>query len=492
MPANDGRPKASALRPRPAELEELHIDTYPVVADNDRPEATALSSGGLGLSPRIARFVTGAVALCVACFCGSATATAAEVTEIVDTYPVSAGDSPLRAAVSLDWRWSERKSRVRREFVCTPATMTGSGQACPDGPTVLLANDAQSRTVFSEVRLTAAIAYAGWARLHLQLPIVVGHRVGLTYDQDVDGTNSLSAPLDRPGVIGLPHRGPVRSGVGDVALGLRLTPVSAARDGGTFTWALDLDVGLPTAARRGVNNDDVGEKVWTIDVGTAFSGRPTPWAEPFLRLGARFRSATDASRYVNLGPTHEGSGPQQEVGVRAGVEFIPFERPALKSSVRILVGASADIVLGGRAHTSLFEALGASACDPASSEAPCDLTTFTRGDIDPVTGLPRKADGVTNTDQFMRFGLSVGVRYEVFETLQLTANAHVGWETAHFLTNADAGVDLDGEDDIQASNADGDNELSPTYNSNYDQPGGRFRATDIQSVGVNLGIQARF
>ena len=75
----------------------------------------------------------------------------------------------------------------------------------------------------------------------------------------------------------------------------------------------------------------------------------------------------------------------------------------------------------------------------------------------------RETDGVTDVEQYATLSSWVGLRYQLFEWLALRTSFSLAYEFPHFITFADAGRDLDGQDQVQPTNSQGFNEFNPVY-----------------------------
>ncbi|MCA9515708.1 MAG: hypothetical protein KC635_12250 [Myxococcales bacterium] len=417
------------------------------------------------------------------------TADGAVPTEIVDGW--GAEDSlSLRPHVSLDWEWRRRRGAIRRETLCYAHETLGGASLCPEGSRVLLADDLETERTTSVLTVTPALALGDAFELSFALPIVLSEQTDLRHASGVDEGNSLTDPYNRPSLFEVPARGPTRAGLADVSATLRVAPFGFGeeRDG---RWVVGLTLTLPTASERAAGNDAVGEGMYAVRLENAFSGKVTRWLEPFAAVDVTLVRGAAGSVFDADAPTQTLTGPAHRLGVSFGAEVTPYERKD-KSAVRLEVGGRIEAVFDGRARTDLFDALGTSGCDPRSEDAPCDLTTYDRGDVDPATSAPRRTDGVTDEEHHAVLSGWLGIRYEVFEVLELSARASLAMETDHFLTFADVGEDLDGVGGIQRTNTQGQNELNPVYASAFDAPGTRFRTGGITTFGVDVAARVKF
>jgi len=423
--------------------------------------------------------------------CVGSPAGAAEVTEIVDDF-AQTDALELNPSVGLNWRWRQRRGDLRREFSCIANETIGGQSLCPSGSRVMLADELQVRRTTAVLDVDARLGLGRLLEVRATLPIVLFDRNQLDFAGGVTEGNSLTDPYNQPSLFDVPHRANERSGLGDLRVELRVAPLSKARDPLDPSWVIGASLDLPTASIRTADNSEVGDGVWRLGLSTAVSARVVRWLEPFFELNGTIAIPGEASPFVDLGPTATLSSPAHRLGARFGIELVPFERAETRSAVRLEVGGRVDLVFDGRGFSDLADALGTSTCDPSDAAEPCNLTTFDRGDVDPLTGRRLKTDGITRIEHHLVIGGWLGLRYEVFEALELRARASVYRESDHFLTFTDAGVDLDGVGDVQGRNAAGINELDPTWLSGVDEPGARFRTGDIWTLGIDFAIRGKF
>ncbi|MEZ4265381.1 MAG: hypothetical protein R3F39_03300 [Myxococcota bacterium] len=422
---------------------------------------------------------------------------AARVTDVIDSFEREQ-EEPIDVVIDLEYGYSARRGAILREFRCLAHDQAVVGQFCTDGSRIEDARELDVVRIRQTLDLTLRLGIWRSAEFWLAVPIVISDQTKLSY---ADGVTAQSSTVDPqgteppPSLFAVPSDGPDRSGVGDPQFGVRLTPLSWARDPARATWALDLALTIPARAKSGVkqaNNASVGEGLWVVDLATAVSARPIPQVEPYAGVGGTLRMPHTNSLFDDYGATQTLVSPGHGIHTLIGVEFHPYEDRDREASFTIDVGGRLDYSFEGRNYTDLFDALGGSACDGRDSASPCSLTTFDRGDIDPDTGRPRKTDGITDVEQFGTLSAWVGVRYQPVRWVSLGARFDFAYELPHFLTFADAGKDLDGINQVQASNQSGQNEFNPVYNSHIDSLGSRFRTGGIRTMGFTLSLNGKF
>jgi hypothetical protein len=422
---------------------------------------------------------------------------AAEVTHIIDSHPKE-GDDTVDVTLTADWEMSLREGKILREFRCLAHdTSTASGQTlCPYGSTILDAREMVVNRQAQQLNINGVIGFSRSAQIGVHVPLVVYEQTNLAFDTGVGKVgqdNSTVDPVTQPSLFDLPNEGVARSGLGDMNVMVRFTPLSFARDATRATWAIDFGFTAPTGTVKTAQNKAVGQGLWALHLATAVSSRPARWLEPYFQGGARIPWAAADSLFVDHNSkTQTLVAPGPVVHAAVGIEMLPYEDRRLKRGVTIDIGGRLDFHFEGREYTDLFDALGSSPCDP-KAEAACDLTTFHRGDIDPNTNRRMKSDGITDVEQYATLASWLGVRYQPIPEFQLLARFSVKNELPHFLTTADAGKDLDPlmDNAVEQSNSAGVNEFNPVYNENYDKLGSRFRSGGMLTYIVSMGIPGR-
>ncbi len=420
----------------------------------------------------------------------TAPALASEMTDILDPFARSA-DAGLDFGLKVGWDMLHRGGDIRREFRCLSHDSQVGG-LCPDGSTIIDVDELTTERVIHRLNVDATLAFWRYAQLHARLPLVLSDRTTLGFADGVYPGNSTVDPEDRPSLFNLPFTGEKRTGLADPIVGVRFAPMSWTRDFTRPTWAIGLDLTLPFASVKEADNTAVGEGVFAVEISSAVSSRFTDYLQPYFKVAGKLNIPTAKSLFDDYGKTQTLVGPGHELGITLGSEIIPFEDHGDERTFVFDLGGSVRFKFEGREYTDLFEALGTSKCDPRDTSEPCDLTTFTRGDIDPATGRRRKSDGITDVENYATFTGWFGLRYQMIKHLELTTRFTVGYETPHFLTAADAGKDLDGRNQVEPVNSNGENEFSPVYNENYDAIGTRFRTANTMLYGLTVSLMGKF
>lgn len=425
---------------------------------------------------RLGRLGRGLAVVAVVAAAGDASAH--ELTELVG--PWAAHGGPLAFRGSADFRWQRRTLALLREYDCLAHE---AGSACPDGSRHGLARDLVATRVSQTLDLDLRLAFWRALEVRLKLPFVIADGTRLGFDDGVDDKSSLTAPYNAPALFAVPTSAE-RAGLADPVVGLWGAITAHARDDDAPDLLVGVDVTFPLAPARSPGSDAVGGGAWGIALGLAGSARALPWLEPFFRLDVAFAvPAGDGpdALYPDLGARQATRGPPERIGVRAGIEFVPWERADedTKSALRLELGGELAFLTAGKSATELFDALGTSPC---SDDPTCELTRQSVG---------ARASGATIEEEHLATGLWLAARWDVAESFRIGTRATLGWETPHFLTASNLGVDQDGGgvDDV---NRFGANEHDPDYNPHLDAPGQRVRASDIVVLGLELSVTGRF
>jgi hypothetical protein len=423
-------------------------------------------------------------------------AAASKLTSVIDSFERKL-DSNLDFAITAGWDFSSQSGVIRREFRCISHDL-GSGPFCPGQSQIIDVDELKVARDIHRFNVDLTLGFWRFAQLSINLPIVLADQTNLQFADGVDQFNSSVDPQDSPSLFSLGGNdgqgflGSERAGVADPTIGVRFTPYSWARDPTRPTWAIGLDLTMPVVSVKKADNDAVGEGVWKVVLSTAISSRAFSWFEPYFRVDGTFQMEAKDSLYQQYGKTQTLLSPGHQLGIALGTEFIVHEESKKEQSFIIDVGGSVRFQFEGRTYTDLFEALGTSSCDPRDTLDPCDLTTYSRGDIDPVTENTRKTDGLTDIEQYATVSGWLGFRWQIQKHVGLRAMFQIAHDTDHFLTTADAGKDLDGLNQVEKENSMGDNEYNPVYSDAYDSLGRRFLSGNIMRLGAQVSLMGKF
>lgn len=405
----------------------------------------------------------------------------ANITDVIDAFD---GDKPWDGILGLRFVHQQITALITREQRIRTGDRSEVGYQIVDTRQLL----SKQSVNFLNIDLRAGLYHD--FELYVTLPIVIGWSSSLTYDDGVSGGNSL---VDSPSIASLfsvPYESGSRAGIGDLILGLKVAPFHYDRDKLYPSWILGVEYQAPTGSVRTAGDGGVGSGLHALKLYTAISRRVVRWAEPYFKIDGTLRFPASGSPFNNERVTQTLVSPGHSLGLEIGTEFYPWRTPSDTGQyVAIDVGLVAAFTFEGREFTELFDALGTSGCDPAPDSA-CHRTQYTRGDKT-ADGARRKTDGVTDVEQYGRFGLKFGVAYQPLQFLKVRVGFNYFHTTSHFITFADAGKDLDGSGEVTSPNGEGLNEYNPFFNQEYDEFGRRFRVDDKNHYEFVLSIQGQ-
>lgn len=416
------------------------------------------------------------------------------VTDVLDA--ADEGD-PFDAAIDVRYEFSSYSSLLVREQPC----YQGSDADCPSGSTVLLRRELKSERTVHRMVISPRIGLYRDLELSADLPIVLMDQTNLDFASGVNPQNSTVYRENQPNssLFTVPFNGTQRSGFGDMRIGLKYSPLNFQRDETEPTWVLGVHYTAPTGKLKTATSDGVGEGTHTLELFTTISRRATPWLEPYFNFHGAFRFPASETLFEDRGLTQTLVSPGNSLGIQLGTELIPWEDNASDARLEFDIGFRADYHFEGREYTQLFEALGNSACN---SNPDCLLTTYTRElKENPAQSLQLgHTDGITDVEQYGIYSTWIGLHYQPIRYFQLGAKFMYSRQTAHYLTNADPGKDLDGNGPVQEDGQEG-NEYSPVYLEGIDSPAGdpasapnatRFRAQNADSFHVMIHLTGKF
>jgi hypothetical protein len=418
----------------------------------------------------------------------SPAATGSELTSVMSSF--DAGD-PFDGALSVRWNWQLRKSLITRETVCN--NVPG---LCPGENKTVLVKELESKRSSHSLDIELRGGIYKDVELFVVLPLVLADETDLSFASGVDHSKSSVDPVVGSSLFRVPNSGRARSGFGDLSVGLRYAPMAQWRDPYYPNWLLAFTYTAPTGGTRKATNSAVGKGTHTLKFETAASRRIL-FVEPYFSLFGSLHIPSSGGLYKNYGETQKHVDPGHEVGLALGTEFFPWDVPRADGKkgqfASIDVGFSAKYQFQGRGYTDLSDAFGSSACntDPA-----CGLTGYTR--VQDNEDAPRilKMDGITDVGPFGTFSVWGGFNVQPIEYVELSFRFTYSRETAHHLTYADVGEDLDGglpggTAGVDFKNSMGLNEYNPVYNAEVDDPGRRFRSEGANLYGILLQVTGK-
>lgn len=450
-------------------------------------------------------------------FAAPAIALAGPASEVVSGF---APDEDTSLQLSIDYELDIRRSAIGRERVGAPGTLRTD--PVPVVRDLVFAGSRHTIVPRLELGLVRDLS------LGFAVPFVLSDQRTLEFDRrsspcDFDGddrtcvnrgssTTILDGLLPMTGYDGenggagfgstdpMIFRGPTRSGFDQVHVGLIWAAMNQRRDDTQPTWKLGAEARIATGkiARFVPSAPDsatgVGRGVHELKLWTSIA-RQLGRAEPFVEAWWLAPFATkDGSPFADPGYGARNTMPQQEAGVRFGVEAHVVERS--DDGSRMSLEASGRLVthFEGRAYTEMWEVLA------MAGDVEGDLLAL---DVDPIADgvQPGAHPGVTNVENYLEAGGKLAARITVGPSWTITAGFELTAETAHVITFADAGIDLPAcsggqtrdcepeEDDRVTPETD---EVNPLHVPLIDLVGHRYRARDIYNYVVGVNAQLSF
>ncbi|WP_141332919.1 hypothetical protein [Myxococcus sp. AB025B] len=415
-------------------------------------------------------------------------ASAADITRIASSFE---DDDPFDLFIDVGFERTQTRAKIIREQLAPVGSEPGRGDA----------SELWYKGVDARLNLRMAVGLYRDLELSFTLPLVFQQNERWDFtSQSSQGTSTITGNCinpdgtlvnNDPGCLDDPHANGVplfgvpqesfRGGLGNLHFGLAYAFFNQDKDVTKPTWIVGIDYEAPTAKQRDpsvdtTNSDDrgnIGDRVHKYQLYTSFSRR-IGVAEPYFKAsytipvrGPVFYSNCDQrdAEPPTLGaPGNCGTGPwdRKETGIKApkmmgilaGVELVPFDRPQKHQKFTLDLRAIGNYVGAGRYHNELSAAL-------------------------------RK---LLTSEEYFQVGGMLGVTASASETFKIRAGGTFLYNTDHTLTNEELGKDLDGNGEIDASL--GSSELNPTFDWRYDLVSRRFRA--IGSTTFRFDLSASF
>jgi hypothetical protein len=300
--------------------------------------------------------------------------------------------------------------------------------------------------------------------------------------------------------------GPTRKGIDQLHVGIKYGILDQDKQPHLPTWILGVEgrfaIGRPMEFSRNIaideplSNSAVGRGTHELGAWTALSRRYR-FLEPFF--GAHWRYAFRASettfqKFDNMGV----SNPQSTTGLYVGAEFIPWENKAKQQKFSITLMGTADLKYGGRAYSEVWELLADSPAlvgTYAPGEGQCNVQEALAfagtnpadpvGFYDAANAAPNSGDcqpfsGITDVDDFARFGLRAAMNFHLGKYARLNFGADVKTDTQHFLTNANRGdPEAFGDPNIVEGDEVG---VNPVRRDVVDNVGRRYAISNVFNV----------
>jgi hypothetical protein len=342
--------------------------------------------------------------------------------------------------------------------------------------------------VFQDVALTV-----GWS-------YVVSQSMRFDYAPNVDASNSTVDSTDYGTLFPHDFRSD-RKGSGAFELGFRFAPLSDERDESKPTWVLAFNWAAPWTSqtkqldRPTAKNKPgrVGDGINYLTFSTALSKRlgnfgligidPNAnrrgYLDPYIELAAVLplpQRGKALPALLSDKAVQFAKKPSRQVKLNAGFEVVPFED--LKEDRRLAIdfGLRSTLYTEGRNYSELSDALGR----------------------------------LTYTDQYVYVGGLIGVYAQLARVLRLKVGVTLGYNTPHFLTDEEVGIDVDRDgsvitDDPNSTDAPSSADIANPYYCGapevascanntfpYDQVGERFKDQDHVVFGAFASLMLTF
>lgn len=426
---------------------------------------------------------------------------------------------PVDLHLTLEYRLDIRRSAIRREMSGRPGT--DPTDPVPVGDDLIFAS--ARHTIIPRLELGLLRDFA----IQVALPYVLTDQRELELDQrdtpcvfgpggtcvdrassstladgllpagGFDGQNGGAAfAADDPTVF----RGPTRSGLDQVHVGLVWAPMNQERDDTKPTWKVGVEGRFAIGKVARIARDDldgstgVGRGVHEVRLWTTYARR-IGWAEPAFEAWWTAPFGTTAgSLFKSPGFGARNTDASQEGGVRFGFDAYAVDQGEDGAKLSLGLGGKVIAHFEGRAYTELWEPFALAG--ESTGTGPLVL------DADPVAAGVQAADhpGITNIENYLEIGGKLHGRIEVGKNLRITALVELGTETEHVITATDAGIDLPTCDGGSGACETDDNELvtpgtpevNPLHVPLVDLIGHRYHADSVVTFVVGAHVQLLF
>jgi hypothetical protein len=431
---------------------------------------------------------------------GAAPARAAEATRVVSGYDSATRHLDIDGSIS--WLHEIRRGYIERgpEFI-------------PSKNHIDWRKDLTYLQTRDLLNLRVDVGVFWDVSFHIEAPLVLHDARSLEFDRSAgDPTESVdwnNSPLLQTGILpgdrnqnqhgldaqhgGRPFdkttymvfRGPDRSGLESLNLGLTWAVLNQARDDTKPTWTVTFDAKFDVGGDMKFDpanpggNTGVGlgyhQLVWSTFVARRFR-----YLDPYFGLWYMLPVRTGDGPFRSYGSSQVG-GPQQQAGLQIGFEHVAWEVPPTSQRVTIEFRGHAEEHFLGRAQTPLWEALsGSSKCATDATQCRAGIDADINGD-----GKPDPYPGVTDAQAYATLGGNVGVNVQVGRHVRFRALGGLAIDLPHFITYANAGTSQTG-----TVNSNNPTQANPVYREAIDLPGRRFRVegSEIWSLFVDAMV----
>jgi len=413
---------------------------------------------------------------------------AVEVTDVLDAFEE---DNPFDFMLRVRYGFDAKTATITREARCNANDVIGQ-TICKDGSRVVqareLAYERNRHSLFVDLR---AGLYHDF-EVYATLPIVMQDQASLSYAPGVDATNSTISGGGNPTatIFKVPYTGQNRGGFGDMNVGFKWAAMNYYRDVTSPTWVLGVDYLLPTGTVMKADNSGVGRGLHELTIWTTISRRVIRVLEPYFNLHAVLRFGATGGLFNKYSDTQVQTAPGPMLGLKAGNTFVPWENAAKDQRIEIDIGGGLDYVFPGREYSEVWEPLGDQKTNPCTVDVGCYNTRYILAD--PLAGgKHRRADGITDIQNYAIFSGWAGLHYTPIQSFQVSIIGRIARDTGHFLTYAHVGTDRDLSGAVTSVTRFG-SEYSPTYLQSVDAAGNRLSVQDATTKTIFASLSGKF
>ena len=271
-------------------------------------------------------------------------------------------------------------------------------------------------------------------------------------------------------------RGPRRSGIENLGVGITWAAFNQARDDTKPTWTLSFDAKFDVFKAKRFDPENPAANT-AVGLGyhqmifSTFVSKRFRYFDPYVGGWYMLPARTTGSPFTSFsGGSQTEISPQHHAGLLVGVEQVAWENVQAQQRVTIEARFRMEQIFFGRGYSELWEPLsGPSSCTSnfsSSCRPGIDL------DLDGDGNGDRPYPGISTLDGYSRFGGDLGLNVQVGRYIRFRALGGLAADMPHFITAAGAGVDRDGDRRIDPANP---TERNPVYREAIDLPGRRFR-----------------
>lgn len=268
------------------------------------------------------------------------------------------------------------------------------------------------------------------------------------------------------GESGVPTSESVRSGFGDMSIGMAWAPLNNRRDDTDPTWLLRLEYQMPTGTTMDPSpkdpvtgnfkprNDSAGYGQHALHFASYFSKKLRASVEPYVGLEYSAFFPSTGNIFQRISPNQEHVGPGQKAGVVAGLEIVPYENRKHQIKFAIDLRLRARATFEGRDYSEVADFLGR----------------------------------VTDIETYATFDASLHFYVQISKWFMARFHVGLAHDTKHFITFANIGEDRNGNGFVENTVT----EQNPTYDPMTDQVGRRLSVAETTVFTWGFSLIAMF